>query len=83
MQVIYLILTQCPFLTSGFQVYLEGTGFFHRIFPLDFYLWLPLAHSFQAPLVAQTVKNLPANAGDPGLIPWWERSPGGGNGHPL
>ena len=32
------------------------------------------------------VKNLPANAGglrDAGLIPGWERSPGGGNGDPL
>ena len=31
-------------------------------------------------------KNLPANAGglrDAGLIPGWERSPGGGNGDPL
>ena len=83
MQVIYLILTQCPFLTSGFQVYLEGTGFLHKIFPPDFYLCLLLAYSFQASLVAQTVKNLPANAGDPGSIPGSERSPGGGNGHPL
>ena len=83
MQVIYLILTQCPFLTSGFQVYLEGTGFLHKIFPPDFYLCLLLAYSFQASLVAQTVKNLPANAGDSGSIPGSERSPGGGNGHPL
>ena len=29
------------------------------------------------------VKNLPANAGDSGLIPGWERSPGEGNGSPL
>ena len=29
------------------------------------------------------VKNLPANAGDLGLIPRSERSPGGGNGNPL
>ena len=29
------------------------------------------------------VKNLPANAGDVGLIPRLERSPGGGNGNPL
>ena len=83
MQVIYLILTQCPFLTSGFQVYLEGTRFLHRIFPLDFYLCLLLAYSFQASLVAQTVKNLPVNAGDPGSIPGSERSAGGGNGHPF
>ena len=32
------------------------------------------------------VKNLPATAGDirdPGSIPGWGRSPGGGNGNPL
>ena len=29
------------------------------------------------------VKNLLANAGDPGLIPGLKRLPGGGNGHPL
>ena len=29
------------------------------------------------------VKNLPANAGDTGPIPGWERSPGEGNGNPL
>ena len=29
------------------------------------------------------IKNLPANAGDPGLIPGLERSPGGGHGNPL
>ena len=29
------------------------------------------------------VKNLPADAGDTGLIPGSRRSPGGGNGKPL
>ena len=29
------------------------------------------------------IKNPPANAGDVGLIPGWERSPGVGNGNPL
>ena len=29
------------------------------------------------------VKNLPANAGDPGSIPGSGRSPGEGNGNPL
>ena len=29
------------------------------------------------------VKNLPANAGDPGLIPELGKSPGEGNGNPL
>ena len=41
---------------------------------------------YRASLVAQTVKNLPARAGDTrdsGLIPGSERSPGVGNGNPL
>ena len=29
------------------------------------------------------VKNPPANAGDVGSVPGWERSPGEGNGNPL
>ena len=33
--------------------------------------------------VAETVKNLPANAGDPGSIPGLGRSLGEGHGHPL
>ena len=36
--------------------------------------------------VTPVVKNPPPNAGnvkDPGLIPGWGRSPGGGNGKPL
>ena len=36
-----------------------------------------------ASLVAQMVKNLPANAGDPGLIPGSGRFPGGGHGNTL
>ena len=36
-----------------------------------------------ASLVAQSVKNLPANAGDMGLIPGSGRSPGDGNGYTL
>jgi len=36
-----------------------------------------------ASLVAQTVKNLPASAGDLGLIPGLGRSPGEGNGYSL
>ena len=39
-----------------------------------------------ASLMAQWVKNLPANAGDAGdlgLIPALGRSPGGGNGNPF
>ena len=36
-----------------------------------------------ASLVAQMVKNPPANAGDTGLIPGSGRSPGGGNDNSL
>ena len=34
-------------------------------------------------LGSSLVKNLPANAGDMGLIPELRKSPGGGNGNPL
>ena len=37
----------------------------------------------RASLVAQPIKNLPANAGDAGSIPEWGRSPGEGKGNPL
>ena len=37
----------------------------------------------RASLVAQLVKNLACNAGDPGLIPGLGRSPGEGVGYPL
>ena len=33
--------------------------------------------------VVLVIKNLPANAGDAGLIPGYGRSPGGGHGYPL
>ena len=36
-----------------------------------------------ASLVAQTIKNPPANAGDPGSIPGSGKSSGEGNGNPL
>ena len=32
---------------------------------------------------SSVVKNLPANAGDPGLVPGLRRSPGERNGNPL
>ena len=37
----------------------------------------------RASLVAQTVRNPPANAGDSGSIPGLGRSSGGGNDNPL
>ena len=39
--------------------------------------------TFLASQVNLVVKNPPANAGEAGLIPGSERSPGGGNGNPL
>ena len=41
------------------------------------------ALGIRASLVAQLVKNLPANVGNLGSIPGWERSPGKGKGYPL
>ena len=43
---------------------------------------LPLL-TLDTSLVTQTVKNLPANAEEPGSIPGSGRSPGEGNGYPL
>ncbi|CAN0531103.1 unnamed protein product [Rangifer tarandus platyrhynchus] len=44
------------------------------------YTYIYLCEGFPGGLV---VKNLPANAGDTGLIPGSGRSPGEGNGNPL
>ena len=52
----------------------------------NYFALSPFEEEYQgkwASLVAQTVKNLPANAGDPSSIPASGRSPGGGNGNPL
>ena len=48
--------------------------------PLYSYSTLP---SIWASLVAQLVKNVPANSGDAGSIPGSGRPPGEGNGNPL
>ena len=40
-----------------------------------------LHHELRASQVVPVVKNLPANAGDIGLIPGSGRSPGGGHGN--
>ena len=50
---------------------------------VELILFVPLQLWLQASLVAQTVKNLPGNAGDLGSIPGSGRSPGGGHGNPL
>ena len=41
------------------------------------------AQSLWASLVAQTIKNLVCNSGDPGSIPGLGRAPGEGIGYPL
>ena len=46
------------------------------------YIFMP-TYIFVASLVAQTVKNLPADARDLGLVPGLGRSPGEGNGNSL
>ena len=43
----------------------------------------PRTSTSRASLMAQTLKDLPDNAGDPGLIPGPGRSSGGGNANPL
>ena len=45
-----------------------------------FFLYLTSKRDFPR---GSVVKNLPANAGDMGLIPGLGRSPGGGSGNPL
>ena len=42
-----------------------------------------LTKKLGASQVVLMVKNLPANAGDNGLIPGLGRSPGGGHGNPI
>ena len=47
-------------------------------------VWRGSARDFEATIqVVLMVKNLPASAGDAGLIPGLERSLEGGNGNPL
>ena len=47
------------------------------------FIYLELNLNLEAFLVAKTVKNVPANAGDPDSIPGSGRSLGGKNGNPL
>ena len=46
-------------------------------------MWVTYVMIRLASLVAQWLKNLPANAGDTSSIPGSGRSPGEGNGNPL
>ena len=48
-----------------------------------FFLIIAISTVTWASQLALVVKNLPANAGDLGLIPRWERLPGGEHGNPL
>ena len=57
-------------------------SFYFLLSPVLRHVFLQL-YSMGASLVAQMVKNPPANAGDPSLIPGWGRSSGGGNGNLL
>ena len=52
---------------------------------MDGEAWWATVHGVtkRASLVAQTVKRLVCNAGDPALIPGLGRFPGEGNGNPL
>ena len=70
----------------------EGLRQLDHVLKFSFYLvtsgvsmlpYLRPAYDFKASLVGQRVKNLPANAGDPGLISRLGRPPGEGNGNPL
>ena len=47
------------------------------------YVFISFYYGIRASLVAQTVKNPPANSRDPGLIPELGRSPGEGDSNPL
>ena len=49
-------------------------------YPLQYSKTIQLYMGFPG---GSVIKNLPANAGDMGLIPRWGRSPGEGNGNPL
>ena len=60
------------------HVTLLGNSIFSDVIDYD-----ALTVDDQASLVAQTVKNPPANAGDQGSIPGSRRSSGEGNGNPL
>ena len=50
---------------------------------LCFFLIIAICTVTQASQLVLVVKNLPANTGDVGLIPRWDRLSGGGHGNPL
>ena len=60
-----------------------STSYSNRYFKLGRLLDVFYSASEEASLVLQIVNNLPANAGDMGLIPGSGRSPGEGNDYPL
>ena len=71
------------YIESSFT-WFQGCVFFVCLFlvflSLPFNLLYLLSGAF---LVAQMSKNMPANAGDSGLMLGWGRSPGDGNGSPF
>ena len=60
-----------------YRMYLFIKSFKFRLFKVDFIGYI------RASSVAQTVKNLPCSAGDPGSISGSEKFSGEGNGNPL
>ena len=80
------------FLITGFLFYLRFTVKLNGTYrdfctlvrgSLSIHIFITKENTLQASLVAQTLKNPPANAGDTGSIPRSQRSPGEGNGSPL
>ena len=77
--VLFLILDEMLFFFI-----IENSIFYGFIIPGLYYVDVcSICAYFQASLVAQLVKNLPSDAGDPGLIPGLGRPPGEGIGYPL
>ena len=70
-----------PLYASGkeFQIHLQWISGSN----INFFFFLKSNLHMGTSLVAQIVKNLPANAGDLGLIPGLGRYPGGGQDNPL
>ena len=73
-----------PYLLNSYLfLFAHQSYFFSLIFPKLLNVFDLKSTNKPASLVAQMVKNLPANAGDKGSIPGLGRSPGEGNGNPL
>ena len=71
---------ELPSSTSGFKAL---ALLYHCSIQEDLPLFYKLRNLWQGFPGGSVVKNLPANAGDTGLIPGLGRSPGEGNGNPF